>query len=254
MRGITNLNHADLQWALRRAPIQLLAAMKRMPGSVIVAGGFIRSVIANEEVHDIDVFVSSPALGVALADILTENNRTKQVETQNAITLKCFKPVIQIITRWTYEQPGDVISSFDFTIARSAFWHDGASWVGMCDPDFYRDLAAKRLVYCCPVRNEDAGGSMLRVLKFYQRGYRIPLDSLAAVIARLASGLVLDDSMRHGDKIDESRCAHVVTGLLREVDPDIDPGHIAHLPAENAKDASSLSLDGQIAAAESQTA
>ena len=50
----------------------------------------------------------------------------------------------------------------------------GGEYVGLCNIRFYPDLAARRLVYTSPLRNEDAGGSILRVLKFYQRGYRIP--------------------------------------------------------------------------------
>ncbi|KKK50630.1 hypothetical protein LCGC14_3123090 [marine sediment metagenome] len=67
---------------------------------------------------------------------------------------------------------------------------------------------------------------MLRVLKFYQRGYRIPLDSLGAVIARCVTGIDFE-------KIDstEENYAFVLTGLLREVDPLVDPEHISHLPA-----------------------
>ena len=99
-------------------------------------------------------------------------------------------------------------------------------WCSACDPRFYADLAAKRLVYRSPERNEDAGGSMLRVLKFYQRGYRIPLDSLGAVIARLIQG-VKDPIL-----LNEPKLARTLSGLLREVDPDIDPNHIAHLPSE----------------------
>ena len=88
-------------------------------------------------------------------------------------------------------------------------------------------MASKRLVYRSPARNEDAGGSMLRVLKYYQKGYRIPLDSLGAVIARLIHKL---DNERV-PLSDQKAVAHIITGLLREVDPDIDPLHLAHLPS-----------------------
>jgi hypothetical protein len=138
------------------------------------------------------------------------------------------------VHRWTFSDALDVVPSFDFTIARAVFFWSGPlqRWCGFCDPNFYCDLAAKRLVYCSPVRNEDAGGSMLRVLKFYQRGYRIPLDSLGAVIARMCQGVnaeagwTLDDTFR-----DEEQLGLKLTDLLREVDPAIDPEHIAHLPS-----------------------
>jgi hypothetical protein len=85
------------------------------------------------------------------------------------------------------------------------------------------------------VRIEEAGGSCLRVLKFYQKGYRIPLNSMGAVIARLMSAVRIEDVRSFNDKNawDEEKLAKVITGLLREVDPNIDPSHIAHLPSED---------------------
>jgi hypothetical protein len=35
---------------------------------------------------------------------------------------------------------------------------------------------------------------------------------------------------------DEIQLAKIITGLLREVDPNIDPSHVAHLPAETANE------------------
>ena len=82
---------------------------------------------------------------------------------------------------------------------------------------------------------------MLRVLKYYQKGYRIPLDSLSDVIARLVVGVDLDRcSHRYFDKaagvhkteVDQAQFSRVICGLLREVDPSIDPNHLAHLPSD----------------------
>ena len=106
------------------------------------------------------------------------------------------------------------------------------------DDDFYSDLAAKRLVYRAPQRNEDAGGSILRVLKFYQRGFRIPLDSLGAVIARLVNQIdpaAIEAGIHHGDdllgKTIEERWAHIITSKLHEVDPMVNPAYFSHLPS-----------------------
>ena len=101
----------------------------------------------------------------------------------------------------------------------------------MIDDRFYADLAAKRLIYRSPLRNEDAGGSLLRVLKFYQRGYRIPLNSLGAVIARLVNA-VDEEKIGAFAGNHEQKLAKVLTALLHEVDPAIDPEHIAHLPSD----------------------
>jgi len=219
------LSRHDLSWCLRRCPNKLLEAMKSHANKVVLAGGFIRSCIANEEVNDIDLFCHSKEYAEAVATSLLVDDR-KLITTDNAFTVLGHKVALQFIHRWTFAQPVDVIPSFDFTIARAAFWHDGETWKSACDEDFYPDLAAKRLVYCCPQRNEDAGGSMLRILKFYQRGYRIPLNSLGAVVARLMSGVRL----KEWDGT-ETHMAKLLTGLLREVDPNVNGDHIAFLPS-----------------------
>lgn len=236
----TKLAWHDLQWCLRRAPRQLLAGMKKYGTDLIVAGGFIRSCVTNEQVNDVDCFCKTKEKAREIALWLVEGDEKRVHDTDNAFTLKGFRTPIQIIHRWTFDSPEAAILSFDFTIARAAFWWDplvpelpgeANGWSSVCEGRLYADLAGKRLIYCEPIRNEDAGGSLLRVLKFYQRGYRIPLDSLGAVLARLMTGVKWDEV-----KSGESRLARVLTGLLREVDPNVDPTHIAHLPSETARE------------------
>jgi hypothetical protein len=240
----------DLQWCLRRAPRKLLEALQRHGSQLMVAGGYIRSCVTNDPINDIDVFCGSEAFAHRVCLELVEGDASRIHRSDNAFTLRGFSTPIQFIHRWTFLSPETAILSFDFTIARAAFWFERAvadpetisnsdapqgKWCSIADPRFYQDLAGRRLIYCQPVRNEEAGGSLLRVLKFYQRGYRIPLDSLGDVLARLMRGVRLSDVTNKGrsSEVDEGQIAKVFTGLLREVDPNIDPSHIAHLPAES---------------------
>lgn len=225
------LDEMDCLWLRKRTPKVVLDAMRKHAGKVVCAGGFIRSCIANEDVNDIDLFVPDKEFGLTLANSLLSDSRRKLITTDNAYTILGPHAPIQVIHRWTFDSPEKVVESFDFTIARGAFWYSAAPeaispfFESLCADNFYSDLAAKRLVYTCPNRNEDAGGSMLRVLKFYQRGYRIPLDSLGRVMARLDRAI-----KRTGDDSEEY-IAKIITGLLREVDPALDPDHTAHLPS-----------------------
>jgi len=235
----------DLTWCVSRLPNLLRKLIKERPNQLVVAGGYIRSCIANEKVNDIDVF--SPSAGDAQLCVsilkLAGPDVLKVVKTENALTI-CTKPYpVQFVHKWVFAKPEDVIPSFDFTVAKAAIWYDGNNWVSLCDDRFYLDLAAKRLVYCCPIRNEYAGGSMLRVLKFYQRGYRIPLDSMGAVIARLVQGVGMRMNSTPPES-QEKQLAKVLTGLLREVDPSVDPEHIAHLPStEQTKESDASTSD-----------
>ena len=200
--------------------------MKQEKDSVMLAGGFIRCCIANEKMTDVDLFVKTKESAELYSRRLTEKSGYF-IKTDNAYTIIDKKPTVQFIHRWTYQNPADIIPAFDFTIARAVIWYDGTNWQSLCDDRYYADLAAKRLTYCSPIRIEEAGGSMLRVLKFYQKGYRIPLDSLGSVIARLNFGIRQESFATE----DEEQMAKVLTGLLREVDPSIDPTHQSHLPS-----------------------
>jgi hypothetical protein len=235
---MAELQFHDLRWCLHRLPKKLAELMKREKSAVIAAGGFIRSCISGDEVNDVDVFVPSEDLARSVANELApEQDRAKNpkgmlpgiYETENALTITSLRPVVQIIHRWNFSNPQDCVDSFDFTIAQAAIWSDGEKWCSLVADAFYPDLAAKRLIYRSPQRIEEVGGSMLRVLKFYQRGYRIPLDSLAAVIARLTSAV---EWTKCSDGKDETQAAKVMCGLLREVDPNIDPKHLCHLPSQ----------------------
>jgi len=243
------LSYHDLQFVLQRAPWGLLHVMRKpeWAGRIFVGGGFIRSVVAGDEVNDVDVFVKSKAdaqaLSIHLAKISPEQYSAPAqrrdagiIETDNAITLTKIKPTVQIIHRWVFENPEDVANSFDFTICCAVFWWGAKepgsrpNWQSFCEDRFYQDVASRRLIYRSPKRNEDAGGSLLRVLKYYQKGYRIPVDSLAAVIGRLMSAY---QPTLEGFTLSEEHVSKVVCGLLREVDPAVDPSHVSHLPAEN---------------------
>lgn len=219
------LDRQDLAWALRRMPKALSDVMKEKEWSksIFVGGGFLRSIVSNETVNDVDVFVKNEKDAELLAYKLC-NDKKDIIKTDNAYTIK-GKMVIQIIHRWVFEKPEDVSNSFDFTVCCAVIFFDGENFDSFCDERFYIDIAAKRIIYRVPVRNEDAGGSMLRVLKYYQKGYRIPLDSLGAIIARL---VVAVDFSRI-DKNNEADVAKIITGLLHEVDPEIDPLHESHL-------------------------
>lgn len=243
------LRNFDLHWCVSRLPKVLKEALIKHGSSVVVAGGFIRSCICKEPIADIDLFSSNPTVAKIVAESILPKNK-RMIETENAYTVLGLGLPVQFIHRWTFDSPEFVVPSFDFTIARAAIWFERAGepweegdqkgeWKSLCDPAFYPDLAAKRLVYCSPVRNEEAGGSMLRVLKFYKRGYTMPLDSLGAVLARMISSIpdakfdqryaaIGSDGFR---QTWEKQCAHIMTGLLREVDPLIDPDHVFHLPS-----------------------
>lgn len=212
------LDELDVSWCVQRLPKEVRTLLEENPGKLSVAGGYIRSVIAHEEVQDIDLFSDTPDTAHRLAKSLTEGKQRRVHETCNADTVLGIKPTVQFIHRWTFDSPEKVVESFDFSICAAAIWCEKdvlgePVWHSACHDRFYADLASKRLVYLNPIRDEEAGGSLLRVLKYYQRGYRIPLDSLASVLTRVLDKYEIE---KEAGLIDRER---IILGILREVDP-----------------------------------
>lgn len=213
---MNTLTKTDLQFIVRRIPADLRELMTEMP--ITLAGGYIRETIAGGTVKDIDLFGPSRDILNAAATVL-ESKRpgSRKFATSNAITLLSPPRMpVQFITRWVFDAPEPLVASLDFTVCQAAIWYERTTgeWRSMAAEDFYPDLAARRLVYTFPNREEEAGGSMLRVRKFLQRGYNIQPTSLAGVIARLTDK-VRDNGMTR----DEGSRALVIAGLLYEVDP-----------------------------------
>jgi hypothetical protein len=204
----------DLNHVVRSLPKDVRGLLKATPGRYL-AGGFIRSIIAGEPVQDIDLFTDSTPHCHSLAVKLADERKVKPYETENAFTIAARgQTPVQVIQRWVYDNPTDLCDSFDFSIARAVVWHSDDSWHSLCDEHYYADLAARRLRYMAPVRNEDAGGSFLRMQKFLRRGYKISLEECAKVVNRLMRGVrpgfaEMDDEMR----------SKVIAGVLRDVDP-----------------------------------
>jgi len=218
------LTSEDLRLVVTRLPMDVRKLM--MKADVILGGGFIRETIAGNQPKDIDLFGSSGDVLRIAAELLCVGRQGRKYSTDNAITvLSGNRMPVQFILRWLFAQPSDVVESFDFTVCQAAIWYDKkeAAWKSVISAGFYPDLAARRLVYTFPRREEEAGGSMLRVRKFLQRGYSIQAPSLAGVIARIAMAVRWDEIARkNGDGYASERSvALIISGLLREVDPNI---------------------------------
>lgn len=219
---MASLSQKDLHHVVSRLPKDVVQ-MLREDARLCIAGGVIRALIGQEKPSDIDIFGPSQEVLAATAEKLTKirverGEPTKVHRTDNAVTtFTAGRLPVQFITRWTFTDFGNVVDSFDFTVCQAAIYFDptGKQFQSRCADDFYPDLAARRLNYTAPARNEDAGGSLLRVIKYVRRGYSIQVKSLGAVCARLYSGI-------HAGSlavIDEAERATVLAGLLREVDP-----------------------------------
>lgn len=210
----------DLRYVVTRLPRDVRDLLTQNPNKLFLGGGFIRATIAGEAPSDIDLFGPDKAFLDAVSTLLASRREGCKIHrTKNAITLLSHDRLpVQFITRWTFESAADLVASFDFTVCQAAICRGGKGqsndpWHSAVGEGFYVDLAGRRLVYTNPIREEEAGGSMLRVIKYVKRGYSIQVSSLGQVIARLADKVDYKASMGRVDT------GQVIAGMLREVDP-----------------------------------
>lgn len=208
------LTHQDLQFVVRRLPRDVRDLLST--GPFFLGGGFIRETIAGGDVKDIDIFGPTKGQLLDAAEAFAKRRQVKPHTSDNAITVLCPPRLpVQFITRWVFNSAQPLVQSFDFTVCQAVVWFDiGASaWLSLASEGFYPDLAARRLVYTAPAREEEAGGSMMRVRKFLGRGYNIQATSLGAVIARVVH------KVNRFESLTEHQRGTVIAGLLHEVDP-----------------------------------
>ena len=228
---MNTLTKSDLNFVLSRCPKDIRNKLKKHASYLFLAGGFIRSTISGEPVSDVDLFGESKEALLAIAKDLALDRRGRYFTTDNAITvLAPPRHPVQLITRWTFRDPCTLIESFDFTVCQAVIWAEslispgGATYRfhSLCSESFYSDLAARRLVYTYPVREEAAGGSLMRVMKFVKKGWKIQAPSIAGVVSRLVMKLNADAISKSVGISGDSRetvVANILSGLLREVDP-----------------------------------
>lgn len=221
----SKLTTTDLTLVLSRVPRDVRELL--IKHKLFLAGGFIRATIAGETPSDIDLLGPDKVKLLEMGLALTIERSAKTHSTDNALTIISPPRLpVQFITRWLVDSAEQLIAQFDFTVVQACIWFDKDSktWQSVCNKDFYPDLAARRLVYTAPKRHEDAGGSMLRVIKYLKRGYTIQATSLARVMARMvgAVNIARMQFVAGGDDtryLPEPAAALALLWLLREVDP-----------------------------------
>jgi hypothetical protein len=219
-----SLREIDRRLVLSRIPSELRDIVRAR--RLYIAGGVVRSVIANEPVKDVDIFGPDFITQADAAAAYAKAVGGYVVPTGRALTVVAPNRVpVQFVQMFCASQAGVVMERFDFTICRAVIWYaETTSTVAssLVDETFYEDLAARRLVYTEPP-DAEPGATVLRVLKFVARGYVCPATEWPALIAacvRKAGGPELDELWR------TSMLAHlrlVDPALSTEADPIAEP-------------------------------
>jgi len=166
-----NLQIADMQKCLNRLPTEVYELLKRYPNELILAGGFIRSTLADERIRDIDLFISKNRK----AQIISKTFKEIVLTTENSYSIKLQKvPQIQICFCWKFTSPKELLNSFDFSICKAAIYHNGNEFLSICSSFFYPDINNKilRPLAKQKVDVKTFQKSIVRSAKFFELGYR----------------------------------------------------------------------------------
>lgn len=180
------LTPEDLRAVIAAIPkhVREILEEKSWHGNAFVAGGFIRAVVTGEKINDVDIFTTDLQRVTGLVESLGMGREVHSSPSAHSIDTNGFP--VQVIRAWLFGNAFSCIKSFDFSICQAVVWNEGGAWRSATGENFYADLAAKRLRYTNPTRTESfVGGSLLRVLKHYQMGYTINVDSFSAVLSKI---------------------------------------------------------------------
>lgn len=192
-RDGTELTAQEIERVMARLPLEVARLLMNANGGLVLAGGCIRDVLDNKEPKDIDLFACNKISAEYAHTHLRKRAFKESVVTKNAFTVfgaTPLDPCMQIIFSQPFQAPYEVMETFDFEVCKASIWYDAIqtyNWASRISPRFREDLRDHRLTYC-PKKPIDGGDSLLRVLKFYSRGYEINYLSLAQIMLSTIEG------------------------------------------------------------------
>jgi hypothetical protein len=138
--------------------------------NAIIAGGAITSVFTNREIKDYDIYFRDEK-SYNIVDTFLNEKGELFFDSNNAKTYSLITKTIQLIkpTRLRGENVFDIINTFDFTICMGAYDFRGEEFG--YNYKFLLHNAQKILVFNIAARQPMS--SLIRVLKFKERGYSI---------------------------------------------------------------------------------
>ena len=188
---IDQLKPWDVLRVLASLPDPVRRLMVSEPTRVL-AGGFIRDILAGDEPKDLDVFCAtrqeSDWCALLLAGPLGEVRNSTFSRTVDSDL------PVQFVFYREFLDAEDLISQFDFrACAAGIYWcPNRREFVGVCVSGFYGDLEAKRLTFLH--QQKDAGSlvPLKRALHLATKGWKLPDESVAGILTHWQPALLPD--------------------------------------------------------------
>lgn len=179
--------HTDLtDIVVRHLPFDIRQLLVTDGPDVCVAGGFVRDTLTYNVPHDVDIFaVDVDSLDAAIDWYEWHAEIRAKLTTPNAVTFRSpGQPTVQFISRCFYPDHEKLIESFDFSVCQAAVYWNGEKWIGVCTEAFLHDITNSELTYTAPVRDEDPGASVIRLVKFALKGYAPGEEDVVKCVGR----------------------------------------------------------------------
>jgi hypothetical protein len=190
--------HKDMvKMVVDKLPVELKNLCEYWGNPIIIAGGFVRDVITGASGKDIDIFGVGAGVMAAASYDFNEAGYELRINANSYTYTKKDSIPIQFITRCYYENHEELINSFDWSICQAGVYFDSLAneWRGICSEQFWEDVLSNTMHYTAPDRDEDPGASVLRMMRFAERGYHVPEEDVAKCIGRMVAEIVpMDDS------------------------------------------------------------
>lgn len=135
----------------------------------VIAGGAITSICSNTSINDYDIYSPDLESYSKILDKFKEFGYRASFETDNSTSLFKDGLKVQLIKTYYISDIEHIINKFDFTVCTAGYFFDTEEFV--FHKDFFKDLAAKRLVInpktVYPI------STLNRVRKYIDKGYSI---------------------------------------------------------------------------------
>ncbi|MFC6414241.1 hypothetical protein [Massilia varians] len=153
------------------------AAENFLPAGAFIAGGALTSAFTNTEIKDVDLYFKTKAAFIEAIEQAYDEGLWCLAATDRAVTFANGESIVQLMHFDYFPTADAVFDAFDFTVCMAAYDIDEKTFV--FHDDFLKHAAQRFLRFHSGTRYPF--GSLLRVLKYQQRGYTIGKGDLLRI-------------------------------------------------------------------------
>lgn len=148
-----------------------------LPEGAFIAGGALTSAFTKQPIKDIDLYFKSKESFIQAVEDAYDNGMWCLAATDRAVTFASNEHIIQLMHFDFFKNPEEIFDAFDFTVCMAAYDIDAETFV--LHDDFLKHAAQRFLRFHSGTRYPF--GSLVRVLKYQERGYSIGKGDLLRI-------------------------------------------------------------------------